>query len=80
VGFPEQNGTLRGAPGHLGTDGEQVSDLPVCRDGHQVVSCWRLSWADRLRALVTGRAWLLVLTPLTHAPVCVTADRPFKEP
>jgi hypothetical protein len=77
VRFSEANGTLTGGPGHVFGLSQEVGDLPVYRDGVQVVSCWRPSLGERLRLLLGGRVWLLVATPVTHAPVCITAERPF---
>lgn len=75
--FPESNGTLGGGPAAKYGSEDDVSDLPVHRDGQQIVSCWRLSWTDRFRLLFTGRVWLLVLGRQTHAPVSVTTEYPF---
>jgi len=75
--FPESNGTLSGGPAvNYGTE-DDVVDLPVHRGNGQIISCWRLSWRDRLRLLVGGRVWLHVLTERTHAPVLVAAESPF---
>lgn len=75
--FPEANATLGGGPApKYGTE-DPVIDLPVHKDGHQIISCWELSWRDRLRVLVTGRVWLHVLARETHAPVKITAESPF---
>ncbi len=75
--FPESNGTLSGGPAaSYGTE-DDVSDLPVHRADGQIISCWRLSWRDRLRLLFGGRVWLHVLARQTHAPVKVAAESPF---
>jgi hypothetical protein len=75
--FPEANGTLTGGPGDVFGLSQEVGDLPVYRDGSEVVSCWLPSFGERLRLVFGGRIWLLVATPATHAPVCITAERPF---
>jgi hypothetical protein len=76
--FPESNGTLSGGPAaSYGTE-DDVADLPVHRGVGQIISCWRLSWLDRLRVLITGRVWLHVLTQRTHAPVLVATESPWK--
>jgi hypothetical protein len=75
--FPESNGTLGGGTAEsFGTE-DDVIDLPVHRGNGQVISCWRLSWVERLRVLASGRVWLHVLAPRTHAPVLVAAESPF---
>lgn len=62
-----------------GAEGE-VSPLPVVYAQPrwpnpprlQVVSGWKLSWAERLKVLLTGRVWLGVLGE-THPPVWLDA-------
>ena len=82
IRFREQNGTLGGGPGELYGTTAPVRDLPVYRGGGEVVSCWQVSWLDRLRLLFTGRVWLRVLVGVTgrptHSPVLLTAERPFQ--
>ena len=76
--FKQANGTLLGAPGANFGTAENVSDLPVCRTPNDgIISCWQLTWLDRLRLIVTGKVWLLVLSRSTHPPVAVTVESPF---
>ena len=42
--------------------------------GHQTVSCWRMTWRERLRVLLTGRVWLHVWG--RQPPVFVSGERP----
>lgn len=79
VAFKQANGTLMGGPGSDFGTSASVSDLPVhrARETGEIISCWQLSWLDRLRLLLTGKVWLIVLGGQTHAPVCVTAEKPF---
>lgn len=51
--------------------------LPVFRDGQHVISCWRLSWRERLKLLVTGRLWLWVVSARTQPPVHLETDTPW---
>lgn len=49
--------------------------LPAWTDGKQVIECWRLTWRDRLRALLGGDLFVHVLTfghPIQ--PIIVTFD------
>jgi len=74
VGFKESNQTLK-AP----SDMPSCKDLPVFSNGEMCISCWRLSWKERLIALVWGRAWLLVWGK-THPPVSINCEfTPFEE-
>lgn len=68
--FPQANGTLSGYG--------EVGDLPVFRGDMQIISCWRLSWRDRFRALLFGTVWLHVLSGSTHHPVGLQTEDPFR--
>lgn len=75
--FAEVNGNLYGGPGAGYGTADDVADLHVYRGDGQIISCWRLSWRERLRILVSGRVWLLVLASTTHEPVKLAAESPF---
>lgn len=68
--FPESNRTLT-KPQDM-TD-EECGSLPVYNDGQQSVSCWQMTWHERLSALIYGRVWLQVYAGRTQPPVCLTA-------
>ena len=61
-----------------GMSDEECSPLPIARLDDTCVSCWRMSWRERLKVLWTGRVWLGVLSGQTQPPVYVTVERPFK--
>lgn len=59
----------------------EAGSLPIVRieaDGQtpMVMSCWRLSFKDRLRALWTGHVWLGVLS-FDPPPVSISTESPF---
>lgn len=64
VRFPEANVTFA-------ENQPEYQPLPAFRNpgGHgEVISCWKLSWRERLRLLITGRLWCSLLMfgqPLT---------------
>jgi hypothetical protein len=72
--FPEANRTLTKPEGW--TD-EQCGELPTFSDGESCISCWSLSWRERLVLLFTGRIWLWVWSGRTQPPVALSADPPF---
>ena len=74
IDFPESNTVWRGWP----EDGNHaaVLDLPAWRGNNFSISCWRLSWRERLRVLFTGRAWLRVAAK-QHPPVHISGLNPF---
>ena len=52
-------------PAYSGEDGE-------------VITCWRLSWSERLMLFVTGRVWLRMLTfNQSLQPVVLEVYNPF---
>lgn len=48
---------------------EECSSLWVYNDGRECISCWRLTWKERIKALLFGRVWLSVLSGRTQPPV-----------
>jgi hypothetical protein len=58
---------------------ESVDALPIWTDGEQCVSCWKMTWRERLSALFFGKIWLAVLFGSTQPPVYLQAsDKYFK--
>ena len=71
VDFPESNRIWA-------KDQPEYLPLPAYSDEQQTVSCWALSWRERLWLLVTGRLWLRQLNfgkPLQ--PQALSAASPF---
>jgi len=56
-----------------------VDPLPIWTDGEQCVSCWKMSWKERLFALLFGRVWLAVLSGNTQPAVSVVVSKDYLE-
>ncbi|HXI15062.1 MAG TPA: hypothetical protein VNM48_01735, partial [Chloroflexota bacterium] len=60
-----------------------IEPLPVLRQDMEgaavLTSCWRLTWRERLAALVGGRVWLQVLGQ-AQPPVAIGTERPYAMP
>jgi len=54
---------------------EQCEELTIYSDGKQCVSCWRLSFFDRLSVLIFGKVWLYVMSEGTQPPVALIAKK-----
>jgi len=54
---------------------EECGSLWVYTDGKQCVSCWRLTFKERLLALLHGNIWLLVYCGHTQPPVTVLCGK-----
>ena len=56
IRFPDQNRIL-------GANQPEYLPLPahMTKDG-LAISCWRLTWRERIRLLFTGKLWLMQLT------------------
>ena len=65
IRFPEANKELTG----------NNRSLWVYTDGKQCISCWKLSWKQRLKALLFGKVWLSVLSGGTQPPVWLYCDK-----
>lgn len=69
IEFPQQNTVFA-------KDQPEYLPLPAYRspDGHEVTACWSMTWRERIRALLTGRVYVTLLTfgrPLTPSIVSV---------
>ena len=61
IEFPEQTVVFA-------KDQPQYRQLPAHVDSHgRITCCWRLTWRERLKLLITGRIWHQVLT--FHQPL-----------
>jgi len=54
---------------------DECGPLPIYNDGEQCISLWRLSWRERISALIFGKVWLQVLSGETQPPVALTAAK-----
>lgn len=61
------------------TDAECAS-LHVWSDGKQCISCWKPSFAERVRILFGGKVYLGVMSGSTQPPVFVCGEYPFTRP
>lgn len=73
--FEYANRELGAPEGEYSENVAGIDPLPIWTDGEQCVSCWRMSWRERLSALLFGRIWLAVLSGSTQPPVCIEATR-----
>lgn len=72
IEFPEQNCVYA-------KDQPEYLPLPVHKTPEgEVISCWVLTWRERLKVLLRGRIWWSVLT-FNHPPQpqCPFVDKPF---
>ena len=49
------------------------TDLWIHTDGTVAVSRWRMTWKERITALLHGRVWLWVISGETQPPVALEA-------
>ena len=71
--FPQANLTLAKPAGM--TD-EQCKPLRVHTTGAEFVSCWRLTWRERL-AILFGRPLWLWIVGRGHPPVMLSVENPW---
>ena len=77
IDFDESTKTLN-KPDSM-TDDECVP-LPVWNDDEeQCISCWKGTWRERLKFLITGEMWVGVLSGRTQPPIWLTPTTPFQK-
>lgn len=54
-----------------------VDPLPIWTDGEQCVSCWKLSFTERLKAFIFGNIWLSLLSGETQFPAYIEASKSY---
>ena len=54
---------------------DECGSLWVYTDGVTCVSCWKLTWRQRLTALLFGKIWLGVLSGWSQPPVWMSCCR-----
>lgn len=74
INFKQSTKVLQ-KPGTL-SDSE-CGTLPVWNDGKQCVSCWKLSFKERIKVLFHGKVWLGVLSGKTQPPVFLSGESVF---
>ncbi len=78
IEFPEQNVVFA-------KDQPEYQPLPAFRNNSpegEVISCWQLSYRERLKILITGKLWVNLLTfnkPLTPSFFTVNKEDVLKE-
>lgn len=75
IEFEGQTIVLQRPPGM--TEAE-CGSLAILRLDGTCISCWKMGWKERLKALFTGKIWLGVLSGHTQPAVYVAIDQPFK--
>lgn len=75
IAFTEQTVVLQPNPNQMEIDDLPVGTLPIFTDGNQVISCWGLTFWERLRVLWFGKIWLGVHSGHTQPPVWLAAER-----
>jgi len=54
---------------------EECGSLWVWTDGTRCISCWKMTWKQRIKALFWGKVWLSVYSGQTQPPVSVDCSK-----
>ena len=73
IKFKESNFTWKGWP--KSETKLEVRDLPAYKTEDRTISCWKLTWEERLISFFTGKVWLHVVG--RHIPVYIDGRSPF---
>lgn len=72
IKFKEQTGTLK-RPASM-TD-KECSSLPIYKADPHIISCWKMSLWERVRAVLFGKVWLWVWSNSSQPPVALDCRR-----
>jgi hypothetical protein len=53
----------------------ECGSLWVYNDGKQCISCWKMTFKQRIKAILFGKVWLSVMGGQTQPPVWVDCDK-----
>lgn len=53
----------------------ECGSLWIYNDGSQCISCWKMSFIQRIKALLYGKVWLSVMSGNTQPPVWIDCDK-----
>lgn len=73
--FPEQTIVLSKPQGM--TDEECGSLAILQQENGCCISCWKMDWSERIKALLTGVVWVGVLSGRTQPPIFAAVHKPF---
>lgn len=76
IEFKEQTKVLQKPSDMLDSE---CKSLPIFNDGKMCISCWKMSFGERIRILFTGKLWLWVRSGKTQPPVKLTLNYPFND-
>ena len=54
----------------------QCGPLPALRHDNGIISCWKMSWRERIKVLFTGVIWFDVIS-YNQPPIWPGVDSPF---
>lgn len=66
INFREANKILRRPEGMTE---KKCMSLPVHTDGIECLSCWKMSFFERIKALIFGKTWVFVRSGSTQPPI-----------
>jgi len=77
INFEYSNKVLQPSGAEYSENVEGVEPLPIWSDGEQCVSCWKMSFRERLSALFFGHVWLSLLSGSTQYPAYLQASKDY---
>lgn len=77
IRFKFSNKTLQPSGLEYSSNVAGVDPLPIWTDGEQCVSCWKMSFRERLSGLLFGHVWLALLSGETQPPAAVVVQKSY---
>lgn len=77
IKFKEQTGILLKL--HDMSD-EECESLPIHFTGDHYISCWKMNFKERIKALFFGKIWLYIYSKISQPPVGIVCDKTVFDP
>lgn len=75
--FKESNRTLQPSGRIYSENVSEVTLLHVWSDDEQCLSCWQMSFKERLLALLFGRVWVAMLSGRSQPPLYIKVGKTY---
>lgn len=77
INFKYSNKILTPSSKEYSTDVNSVSNLHIFTNGEQCVSCWKMSFIERIKAMIFGKVWIAILSGETQPPIFCTVEKEY---
>ncbi len=74
IKFPQVNKTLLDN-GYRSGMCKDISSLPIWTNDEMCTSLWKMTWKERISALIFGRIWVDIISGSNQPPIALSVRR-----